>query len=192
MAEIKTGDFVIPGDFLATAEEFVPGDGAYEENGKIYSSCTGVVLVDVRTKHISVFSRTLGPPALKRGDVVIGRVEEVRDQSANVYIGVLRGREDRELPLPNMGAIHVSQVHTRYVEEMRRQFKPGDIVRARVMNARRESVQLSTAGDGLGVIVAACSRCHSLLEREDSKLRCSECGNVESRKLASDYRQGAL
>lgn len=192
MAEIKTGDFVIPGDFLATAEEFVPGDGAYEEDGKIYSSCTGVVLVDVRTKHISVFSRTLGPPALKRDDVVVGRVEDVRDQSASVYIGVLRGREDRELPLPNMGSIHVSQVHTGYVEDMRRQFKPGDIVRARVMNARRAPVQLLTAGDDLGVIVAACSRCHTLLEREDSKLRCSECGNVEFRKLASDYRQGAL
>ena len=192
MAEIKTGDFVIPGDFLATAEEFVPGDGAYEEDGKIYSSCTGAVLVDVQTKHISVFSSTLGPPALKRGDVVVGRVEEVRDQSANIYIGVLRGREDRELPLPNMGTVHVSQVHTRYVEEMRRQFKPGDIVRARVLNARREPVQLSTAGDDLGVIVAACSRCRALLEREDSKLRCSECGNLEFRKLASDYRQGSL
>lgn len=192
MAEIKTGDFVIPGDFLATAEEFVPGDGAYEKDGNIYSSCTGVVLVDVRTKHISVFSRTLGPPALKRGDVVIGRVEEVRDQGASVYIGVLRGREDRELPLPNMGTIHVSQVHTRYVEEMHRQFKPGDIVRAGVLNARREPVQLSTAGDGLGVIVAACSRCHTPLEREDSKLRCPECGNVEFRKLSSDYRRGAL
>ncbi len=26
--EIKTGDFVVPGDFLAVAEEFVPGEGA--------------------------------------------------------------------------------------------------------------------------------------------------------------------
>ena len=193
MTETKTGDFVIPGDFLATAEEFVPGDGAYEEDGKIYSSCTGVVLVDVRTKHISVFSRALGPPSLKSGDVVVGRVEGVRDQSANIHIGVLRGREDRELPLPNMGMIHVSQVHTGYVKEMHDQFKPGDIVRARVLNARREPVQLSTAGDDLGVIVAPCSRCcYALLEREDSKLRCQECGNLEFRKLASDYSQGVL
>jgi len=192
MAEIKTGDFVVPGDFLATAEEFVPGDGAYEEDGKIYSSCTGVVLVDVQTKRISVLSRTSGPPKLKRGDTVVGRVEDVRDQSANVYIGVLKGRENRELPLPNMGSIHISQVRTGYAKEMRRQFKPGDIVRARVLDARREPVQLSTAGDDLGVIVAACSRCRAPLELEDSKLRCSECGNLEFRKLASDYRQGAL
>ncbi len=192
MEETKTGDFVVPGDFLATTEEFVPGDGAYEEEGKIYSSCTGVVLVDVQTKHISVLSRAAGPPKLKRGDTVIGRVEDVRDQSANVYIGVLKGHESRELPLPNMGNVHISQVRTGYAKDMHHQFKSGDIIRARVLDARREPVQLSTAGDNLGVIVAACSRCRAPLEREDSKLRCLECGNLEFRKLASDYRQGAL
>jgi exosome complex component CSL4 len=91
-----------------------------------------------------------------------------------------------------MGTVHVSQVHTGYVKEMRHQFKPGDIVRARVLNAQREPIQLSTAGDDLGVIVAACSRCCMSLERDGSKLRCPECGNVEFRKLASDYRQGAF
>ena len=192
MAEIKTGDFVVPGDFLATAEEFVPSDGAYEDDGKIYSACTGVVLVDVQTKHISVLSRTSGPPKLKRGDTVIGRVEDVREQSANVYIGVLKGREKRELPLPNMGTIHISQVRTGYARDMSHQFKSGDIVRARVLDARREPVQLSTAAADLGVIVASCSRCRAPLKLEDSKLLCSECGNVEFRKLASDYRQGAL
>ncbi len=192
MNEVKTGDFVVPGDFLATAEEFVPGDGAYEDGGKIYSSHTGVVLVDIRTKHISVFSRALGPPVLKRGDTVIGRVEEVRDQTASVYIGILKGREDRELPLPNMGTIHVSQVREGYVRDLKREFRVGDIVKANVLNARREPVQLSTEGDNLGVIVATCSRCRSLLKREDSKLRCPSCDNLEFRKLASDYRQGAL
>ncbi len=191
MVEIKTGDFVVPGDFLATTEEFVPGDGVYEETGKIYSFCAGVVLVDARTKHVSVFSRILGPPTLKRGDVVIGRVEDVREQSANVFIGVLRGREDRELFL-NSGTIHISQTHTGYVKELNKQFKPGDIVRAKVLIARREPVQLTTAGEELGVIVAKCSRCRGLLERDGTKLRCPSCGNVEFRKLANDYRKGVL
>lgn len=190
--EIKTGDFVVPGDFLATAEEFMPGEGAYEEDSKIFSSCTGVVLVDARTKRISVFPRTPVPPELKRGDTVIGRVEEVRDQSVNVHIGVLRGREDRQLPLPDLGVIHVSQVRGGYVKDLSREFKPGDIVRARVVNARRGQIQLSTVGDNLGVIVATCSRCRTRLEKDDTRLRCPNCGNVEFRKVASDYRQGVL
>lgn len=192
MVEIKTGEFVIPGTFLATAEEFVPGGGAYEDDGKIYSSCTGVVLLDARTKHISVFPRALPPPALKPGDVVIGRVEEVRDQVANVYIGVLKGREDREIPLPNLATIHISQVQKGYVKDMHGQFKPGDIVRAKVLSAGGVSIKLSTVDDNLGVVVAACSRCRTLLEREGSRLKCPNCGNIEFRKLASDYRQGVL
>ncbi len=189
---IKTGDFVVPGDFLATAEEFVPGEGAYEENGKIYSSCVGAVLVDTRTKHVSVFSRVPGPPVLKRGDVVIGQVEEVRDQFVNVLIEALRGRENREVPVPNYGTVHISQTRVGYVKDLSRQFRAGDIIRAKVLSVRRDIVQLTTAGEDLGVIVARCSRCRELLELDGTKLRCPNCGNVEFRKLASDYRKGVL
>lgn len=192
MVEVKTGDFVVPGEFLATAEEFMPGEGAYEEDSKVYSSCTGVVLVDIRTKRISVFPRTTVPPELKRGDTVVGKVEEVRDQTASVHIGVLRGREDRQLPLPDFGSIHISQVRGSYLKDLSHEFKPGDIVRARVTNVRRGTIQLTTAGDSLGVIMAACSKCRTPLDMEDNKLKCPSCGNVELRKLASDYRQGVL
>ncbi|MBC7218641.1 MAG: exosome complex RNA-binding protein Csl4 [Hadesarchaea archaeon] len=192
MPEVSTGDFVVPGDFLATAEEFVPGNGAYEENGKIYAANTGVVLVDARTKHISVFSRTAGVPTLKRGDIIIGRIEEVRDQNATVVIGSLRGREDRALPPPNLGSIHISQTDAGYVKDLSREFRVGDIVRAKVINANREPVQLSTVGEDLGVIVAFCSRCRTPLTRQGKKLVCESCGNVEFRKMANDYRKGVL
>jgi exosome complex component CSL4 len=192
MVEVKTGDFVVPGDYLATAEEFMPGEGAYEEDGKVYSSCTGVLLVDVRTKHISVFPRTTVPPELKRGDIIVGKIEEVRDQTATVHIGVLRGREDRQLPLPDYGSIHISQVRGSYLKDLSHEFRAGDIVRARVTNVRRGSIQLTTAGENLGVIMAACSRCRTPLDNVDDKLKCPSCGNVELRKLASDYRQGTL
>lgn len=190
--EVKTGEFVVPGDFLATAEEFIPGGGAYEEGGNVYSSCTGVVLLDARAKKASVHPKTQTPPVLKRGDIVIGRIEKVREQRADVWIGVLRGRENRQLPLPDLGSIHVSGVRKEYVKEMGDQFKPGDIVRARVINAMRKPIQLSTDSDNLGVIVAACSSCRAPLDKEDSELKCPSCGRVETRKVASDYRQGIL
>lgn len=192
MAEIKTGDFVLPGDFLATAEEFVPGDGAYEEAGRIYATSTGVVLVDARVKKISVFSRVKGPPLLRPGDIIIGRVEDVREQSASVSIGVMRGREDREIPAPKTGSIHISQAHTSYVRELSKLFRIGDIVRAKVLGMQREQAQLTTAGKELGVLVASCSRCRTALDQEGTKLKCPNCGNVELRKVVSDYRQGAL
>ncbi|MFH1820963.1 MAG: exosome complex RNA-binding protein Csl4 [Methanobacteriota archaeon] len=190
MAETNTGDFVVPGDFLATTEEFVPGNGAYEEDGKIYAASTGVVLVDARAKQISVFSRTAGVPTLKRGDIILGKIDEVREQTASVVIGALRGRENRELPPPNNGSIHISQTDSGYVKELGKEFRVGDVVRAKVLSANREPVQLTTVGEDLGVVVASCARCRNPLSREGKKLVCGACGNVEFRKMANDYRKG--
>lgn len=190
--EIRTGDFVIPGDFLATAEEFIPGEGAYEENDEIYSSSTGIVLMDAREKKVSVHQKTSMPPSLKSGDIVIGRIEKVRSQMANVSVGILRGREDRQLPSSGDGIIHISKVSEDYVEDLDQQFKPGDIVRAKVLSTNRGSMRLSTIGDSLGVLVALCSKCRTVLEKEDSKLKCPNCGNIEARKIPKDYRKGIL
>ncbi len=192
MVEVKTGDFVLPGDNLATVEEFFPGEGVYEEGGGIYSSSVGMVLIDVRTKRISVFPKPKTPTVLKQGDIIIGRVEDVREQSLNVSLGVLRGREERELPSPKVGTLHVSRAHTGYVRELDRLFRSGDIIRAKVIGAQKEQVQLSTAGKELGVLVALCFRCRSVLDREGSKLKCSNCGSLETRKTTDDYRQGVL
>lgn len=190
--EVKTGDFVMPGDFLATAEEFVPGEGAYEEEGNIYSSTVGVVLVDIRTKKISVFSKTKPPSHLKMGDVIIGRVEEVHDQYATVFIAARVGEENRELPPPRIGILHVSKVQVGFVKILSHMFRAGDIVKAKVLNAQPEIVQLTTIGRDLGVLIAYCSRCRTPLNRDGSKLKCPNCGSVESRKLSTQYRQGVL
>jgi exosome complex component CSL4 len=119
-------------------------------------------------------------------------VEDVREQSATVSLGVLRGREDRELPCPKMGSIHVSKTHVGYVSDLGTAFRPGDVVRAKVLFTQKEPVQLTTVGNDLGVLVALCSKCRSVLDREGSKLRCANCGSIETRKLTSDYRQGVL
>jgi exosome complex component CSL4 len=192
MVEVKTGDFVLPGDFLSTSEEFVPGEGAYEEDGKIYSSAVGMVLIDIRTKRISVFAKTKTPPVLKPGDVIVGRVESVREQFANVTLAVMRGREERELPSPKTGIIHVSKAQIGFVKDLSKLFKPGDIVRAKVLSAQREQVQLTTIGKEFGVLVALCSRCRAVLEKQGGRLRCPSCGSLENRKTAPDYRQGVV
>ncbi len=191
---IKTGTFVVPGVFLSTVEEFMPGEGAYEENGKVYSSCAGLVLVDLRTRRISVFPAA-APPILKRGDTIIGEVEEVTPQRADVSIEILHGHEGRELPPPRVGTIHVSHTSKSYVRDATKKFRVGDVVRARVLNVGRELVQLSTEGEDLGVIFTKCSRCSTPLEVENQrtgKLKCPICEKVEFRKLARDYRKGVL
>lgn len=189
---VTTGDFVLPGDYLSTTEEYVPDEGVYEEGNGIYSSNTGIVLMDADSKKISVHPKTGTPPMLKEGDIVIGRINHVRGQIASVEIGAVRGNEDREIPFSGDAVIHISNISNDYVEEIEDQLKPADIIRARVIGVGKESVKLSIVDNSLGVLVAHCSDCRSVLRKENSSLTCDNCGNVETRKIANDYRQGIL
>ncbi len=190
--EIKSGDFVVPGDFLATVEEFIPNEGVYEDGHSVYSSRTGIVLKDADTKKISVHPKTGTPPVLKKGDIVIGTIDQIRGQIANVEIAAVRGNEDREPSFSGDAIIHISNISDDYVEEIEDELKPADIVRARVTDLGKNSVKLSIVDDNLGVLVAFCSECRSELEKDNSELKCPNCGSVESRKIANDYRQGIL
>jgi len=192
MVEVKTGDFVLPGDLLAAPEEFLPGEGAYEERGKVYSCSVGIVLLDVRTRKVSVFPRTKTLPILKPGDLVVGRVEEVRDQFATVFICCMLGKEDRELPPPRLGILHISKVQRGFVKDLSALFRAGDIIKAKVIEIRPECVYLSVQDRALGVVHALCSKCRKPLNKEDTKLRCPSCGNIETRKVSVDYRRGLL
>lgn len=188
----ETGDFVVPGDFLSTTEEFVPGEGVYEEDNGVYSSVTGVVLKDADTKKVTVHSKTDTPPVLKQGDIVIGRIARIRGQIASIDIAAIRGKEDREAFFSEDAIIHISKITDDYVEEIEDKLSPADIIRARVISAEKESVELSIVDDSLGVLLAYCSKCRTILEKEDDHLKCPNCGNVESRKITNDYRQGIL
>lgn len=177
---------------MATTEEFVPDEGVYEENNGVYSARTGIILMDVDSKKISVHPKTGSPPVLKPGDIVVGRVDRVKGQVANVEIGAVRGNEDREVPFSDEAVIHISKISGDYVDEIKNELKPSDIIRARVVKVGRGSVKLSTVDDSLGVLVALCSECRAVLEKKDSNLKCPNCGNVTSRKITNDYRQGIL
>ncbi len=192
MEEVKTGDFVVPGEFLATTQEFVPAEGVYEEDDSIYSSQTGVTLRDIDSKKISVHSKTDSPPVLKEGDIVIGRIDRLRGQIASVDIGAVRGNEGREIPFSVDAVIHISKISDDYVEEIEDELRVNDIVRARVTEASKKSADLSIVDDSLGVLVAFCSECRAPLEKKNSSLKCPNCGNATSRKMANDYRQGIL
>jgi exosome complex component CSL4 len=185
MEEIRTGTFVVPGTFLATVEEFMCGEGTYKEGGKIYSSRAGIVLVDVKGKKISVVSKS-GPPQLKRGDVVVGVVEEMKKQAAGITVYFLAGSE-KSLPYPTSGILRISNVRRGFVPQLERELKEGDLVKARVLDVKNGTILLTTDGPELGVVLAYCSRCRGILERVKNRLYCRWCGNTETRKVASEY-----
>ncbi len=186
----QNGELVLPGDYLGVIEEYFPGDGVKEENGELYAIRAGKVRINPERMEISVEPITDVPPLPRIGDVVIGKILEVRGQNAVVQLIKIEGRDDdREIATSKLAGIHVSQVRDGYVESLSREFKIGDVIRAKVIANEKSPLQLSTKEPDLGVIYALCSRCRTPLVRRGNQLVCPKCGNVETRKLSTLYRK---
>ena len=187
MEKIKTGDFVLPGDRLGTIEEFVPGEGTYEENSEVYAASAGFVLIDHLDKKIKVYKPGIVKPLMPRvGDIVLGKVSHVQSQMASVEIFQIN---KTIISTPFTGVIHISQVSRAFTNVMPDAYRVGDVIRARVIKAT-VPIQLSTIGRKFGVLLAFCSFCGGFLEKQgEDKLRCSNCDRIETRKVAIDYRR---
>ncbi len=185
----KSGLFVAPGDRLGVIEEFTPGSGTYVENGIIHSKITGRTLLDMLNKEVSVFPLVQTVRVPRPGSIVSGQVLDVKSKTA-----MLRILQIGKRPLSGFftGVLYISDVSPRYVENMFSACKTGDIMRAKVISDKNRTFYLSTAEENLGVTHAFCSRCGHVLLSEKREMRCPRCGNVEKRKVTSDYGKGAV
>ena len=182
---IKEGDSVLPGERLGVIEEFLPGDGTFQdEDDVIYASITGLVHIDMKERKISVEATTRKPVYPTRNDIVFGTIQHVTKKSAIVNIFQI---EDQELPITFSGYLFIKNAAGGYIDQMRDIFAPGDIIIARVQQQADGLARLSTVGSKYGVIQASCSRCGEPLHLRGRQLECLDCGNYEKRKLSQNY-----
>jgi Predicted RNA-binding protein (consists of S1 domain and a Zn-ribbon domain) len=188
--EMEDDKIVIPGDMVGTSEEFLPGRGTYEENGNIYANTTGRIAIDKRERSVYIEPVTKTPPTPKEGDIVIGRVTDIKGSVALVELSRIKGALDREIAGNTSAAIHISNVKDSYVQDLQQEFGYQDIVKARIIDTK--NMRLSTVDKNLGVITSHCSRCKSPLKYENGKLKCPQCERRETRKISSDYGKGII
>ncbi len=147
------------------------------------------MLIDRKARVVSVKPNTITPNILKVGDVVYGRISDVRESGgAMVEVAGIEGKENREIVSVRTGDIHVSSVRDSYVKRLADEFRPSDIVRAKVVDVER--MRLTTAEDSLGVVKAYCSNCKGELVLEGKKLKCPVCNMTETRKISTEYGKG--
>lgn len=180
----ETIQAVLPGDKLGVVEEFLPGPGTYEHEGTIYSNFIGQAKIDMRNKRVTVLATTRILKIPREGSTVIASVTHTHEKLASVSIWKLDGNT---LQKPFGAMLHISSSSPRYERNMSDVCKAGDIIRARVIDMTNGTPDLTTAGRGLGVIKAFCSKCGGELLFTNSRLQCSSCENVERRRFAEDY-----
>jgi len=189
MADVKSGDIVVPGEQLCVIEELSPSYGTYEKDGIVYAAAPGAVSMDLKERSIKVLDSDgkmkIALPV--NGDILIGEVGNAYEQRAEIRI--VR-RNDKDFHSGLVGEIHISNVTRRFVKSMHDVMRTTDFVRAKAINTHKIPTVLSVVGPELGVILAKCSRCgNSLTLTTNNNMFCLRCENRETREVANDYGQ---
>ena len=129
-------NLVIPGQVLAD-DDYYPGRGTFKEDGKICSSLIG--LVSLRNKKIRVIPlKSKYVP--KKGDVVIGKINDVRFSMWDVDINS-----------PYSGILPAFEVFGRDKKELNKVYDVGDVLFLRVIDVDEiKKAKLGLKGRGLG------------------------------------------
>ncbi|XP_065836526.1 exosome complex component CSL4-like [Oscarella lobularis] len=186
-------DAVLPGERLGTTEEFTCGNGTYERDGYVYSTLVGfpkkrasddekkppvITIVSIKKQNATVLPEI--------GMVVTCKVSSINYRMAKVAI---LGVEDRIIKDTFRGTIRKEDVRAteRDKVEIQKSFRPGDIVRAKVISlgdAQSRSYFLSTAENSLGVIVAESETGVPMVPISWCQMQCPQTKLKEYRKVA--------
>lgn len=179
-------ELVVTGDRLASALEYLPGPGVFELDNQLYAAHTGYVETAFNDTEMTVFPVTSVPLEFNEGDQILGRIHMLKNKSAVVQIVRIKG-ESRDIDTWEEGTLHISKMASNYVEDVRYEFQPNDLIQARILKYDNQ-IELTTGEPEGGVIWGACSVCGlAPLERRENHLWCSDCKQNEARNLSSDY-----
>ena len=136
MIYVENKDLVIPGQILSD-DEYYSGRGTFKENGKVCSSLIG--LVSLRNKKIRVIPlKSKYVP--KKGDVVIGKINDVRFSMWDVDINS-----------PYSGILPAFEVFGREKKELNKVYDIGDVLFLRVVDVDEiKKAKLGLKGRGMG------------------------------------------
>ena len=136
MIYVENKDLVIPGQILAD-DEYYSGRGTFKENGKVCSSLMG--LVSLRNKKLRVIPlKSKYVP--KKGDVVIGKINDVRFSMWDVDINS-----------PYSGILPAFEVFGREKKELNKVYDIGDVLFLRVVDVDEiKKAKLGLKGRGMG------------------------------------------
>jgi len=176
---------VFLGDEVAVEEEYLASDGTFASDGVIYASQIGILELDREEMTAKVISPN-PPNVLKEGDIVFAVIADTRSTMATADVVATDGRL-RAIGGETYATIHVSKISPGYTDDVSKELRKGDRVRAMVIGIR-PSLQLSTKDEHLGVVMSLCGKCKSeMIRKGKTQLYCEQCDRTFSRKLADDY-----
>jgi exosome complex component CSL4 len=180
-ADIKT----LPGEQIASIEEFEAGKNTYVTDGTLRSNAIGMKIYDFRKRMAKV--QQINPPMLpKIGDIIIGYVEMLFGSMMSVRVLYINEKKS----LSGFSSIASTRISTGRERDRKGRiiFRVGDIIRGRVNSLLNSSIHITIDEKEYGVIYTLCFNCGGdTVQVNNHNIKCIECGVNEERKLTADY-----
>ncbi len=176
MAESKK--IYLPGEAITTEEEYVAGRNTFSDKGIVKATNMGYAEFDENNKEVRIKGKTI--KTIRAGDIITGKVMLVKE--SNAVIELLSAENGKKITGLKTAQIPVRNVSTEFISELRKFFKIGDIVRAKVVMSSPLAIDLATNEKGLGVSKAYCSNCRKEMQFTNNRMLCPNCGSIEDRK----------
>ena len=186
-----TNSPILPGDHLASIEEFESGKNTYIENGCIRSMTVGMKVYDFRTRTVRIDQKN-SPTLPKVGDILVGYIEMLFGSMLSIRVLFINGKRSfsgfsaiTSARLSGGGGWGRERGDRRGGKTV---FRFGDIIRGRVVSLLNSTIHIVIDEKEFGVLYTICFNCGGDTVRVNSNtIKCIECGLYEERKLTHDY-----
>jgi exosome complex component CSL4 len=175
----------LPGDKLASAMEYMPGNGVYEMNGELFAGICGKLKEDNQKMMVSIEPAVSTPVKINEGDTVFGRIQSLRDSMVSVEILKVKD-EKRSIGNYTVGTLHIAKMSSEYVSDIKTLYQINDLIQATVVKSS-PAIELTTKSDKDGVVFARCGVTHDVLKLVDGELWSEELRRRATRKTSSKY-----
>ncbi|MFL6347288.1 MAG: exosome complex RNA-binding protein Csl4 [Nitrososphaeraceae archaeon] len=180
---------ILPGEQVASIEEFEAGKNTYIDNGSVRSTALGVKVYDFKRRIVKIDQKN-SPMLPKIGDIIVGYIEMLFGNMFSVRILYINDKKSDA----GFSAIASTRLgggagfgRDRGDRRGRIIFRIGDIVRGRVISLLNSTIHITIDEKEFGVLYALCFNCGDDTVRVNNTIKCIECGSYEERKLTNDY-----
>ena len=167
----------IPGEKIASIEEYLPGDNTFEDNDSIRATTIGEINLNSSERSASI-NRQKQITVPKVGDIIIGFVEANLPSMIAIAIKFVNGKKVNS----DLECICV----TRHIRKKNIALAQ-DVVKAEIISHINGTIPATIDSPELGVLFTKCRKCFGTVVKMRDVVKCKDCGWIDDRKLSTEF-----
>jgi len=168
---------VLPGDTLATIEEYAAGNNTYDDGEMIRSTIVGESDIIKNERIVNVKNQELRKFP-EPDDIIIGTVEAVMGSMIVVLINYINSKPVKSQVECICATRSLRKKNVALVK---------DLVKLKIIGHLNGAIHGTIQDPKLGVLFTKCRKCGMDVKPLRDIIKCIECGWTDDRKLSSDF-----